>query len=425
MSMFYDVTQYGVTAGTKENQGPRINQLITEVSQKGGGTVAFPPGEYVTGAVCLKSNVTLYLSEGAVILASSDPQDYPSVTRQEIPGWNRNTCAGIIYALESENIAVRGRGTINGRGWNWWHKTEVRPRTIEVIGCRRVLIEDVEIINSPAWTVHPVCCHMVTIQNITIKNPANSPNTDGINPESCRDVHISNCRIDVGDDCITLKSGTEHEPYIKKQPCENIVITNCTMANGHGGVVMGSEMSGGVRNVTISNCVFQNTDRGLRIKTRRMRGGVVENIQVNNVIMEKVVCPLVINCYYRCGTLPQQEGFCSSKEPQPVDAQTPVLQNLYFSNLLVQNAIGAAGYIEGLPEMPVSGIRINNFHVTMASGAEEMEPQEPAMTYEQRKMAGEGFFIRYGEDIQITSSSVRQEKGEAYVIENCTGVEIR
>ena len=125
-----------------------------------------------------------------------------------------------------------------------------------------------------------------------------SPNTDGINPESCRNIHISNCHISVGDDCIAIKSGREFDTYIKEWASENITITNCTMAGGHGGIVIGSEMSGGVRNVTISNCIFQNTDRGFRVKTRRLRGGTVENIRVSNIIMEHVYCPLIINCYY-------------------------------------------------------------------------------------------------------------------------------
>src|SRR5207245_3333293 len=150
-------------------------------------------------------------------------------------------------------------------------------------------------LNSPAWTINPVRCENVTVHRVTIKNPADSPNTDGINPDSCRYVHISDCHIDVGDDCITIKSGIETEAEDKRGPCENITITNCTMAHGHGAVVLGSEMSGDVRNVVISNCVFSETECGIRIKTRRGRGGVIEDVRVSNIVMSDVLLPFSVN----------------------------------------------------------------------------------------------------------------------------------
>lgn len=160
-------------------------------------------------------------------------------------------------------------------------------------------MSDFMVHNSPNWTIHPVRCENVTIDNLTIVNPFDSPNTDGIDPESCRNVRITGCHIDVGDDCIAVKAGTEDA--LEDVPCENIAITGCTMVHGHGGVVLGSEMSGGIRRVSITGCVFDGTDRGIRIKSRRGRGGAVEDVSVTGIVMNDVLCPLVINLMYFCG----------------------------------------------------------------------------------------------------------------------------
>jgi len=191
-----------------------------------------------------------------------------------------------------------------------------RPPFIQPVRCKKVKIEGVKIINSPFWTVNPEFCDNVTIKGITIDN-APSPNTDGVNPESCRNVHISDCHISVGDDCITIKSGRDAQARRLGVPCENITITNCTMLSGHGGVVIGSEMSGSVRKVTISNCVFDGTDRGIRIKSTRGRGGVVEDIRVSNVVMSNIKQEaVVLNLKY-------------SKMPaEPKSERTPIFRNV-------------------------------------------------------------------------------------------------
>lgn len=375
----WNVLDYGITGDGSTNWTHALNSLVEKMAAAGGGRLYFPPGEYVSGSITLCSNLTLELESGAVLLASGDPADYPWVNDGRIPGWHEPTHQGILFALGAQNIAVTGRGTIDGRGWNWWHKYgKERPRSLQMIDCQKLLIEGITIRNSPAWTVHPVCCDDVTIHGITIRNPYDSPNTDGINPESCRNLHISDCTVDVGDDCVTLKSGTQSQPFINARPCENITITNCTMVHGHGGVVIGSEMSGGVRNVVISNCVFCGTDRGIRIKTRRLRGGVVEDIRVNNLIMDGVFCPIVVNSYYHCGTPPEELAIASDPGPQPLRPDTPAFRNLYFSNLTVKGAQAAACHIVGLPECPVDGVLIENFTVDMAG---EGEAHHPAMDY--------------------------------------------
>lgn len=420
----YNVTDYQIKGDGETDNTQQINLLIASMEKGGGGTIYFPAGKYVSGTIELKSDTTLYLDAGATILGSSNQEEYPIIDCNIIKGWHRPTHSGFIKALNARNITVKGRGILDGRGYNWWHKVgDERPRCVELIGCENVLIEGIKIINSPMWTLHPVCCNNVTIHNITIKNPPDSPNTDGINPDGCSNVHISDCTIDVGDDCVTFKSGTQDDLYIKQHPCENITITNCTMIHGHGGVVIGSEMSGGVKNVVISNCIFHGTDRGIRIKTRRLRGGTVENIRVNNVIMDDVFSPIVISGFYKCGTTPEDYAFASSPAKQPVRDDTPVFRDFYFSNLTVQNAVACACYIEGLPEMPVDGIMIDNFTVKMKQG-ENVQPQNPAMTFESvkynKKMKGKGMFIANAQNVTVRNIMVYAPGEICMTLKNCS-----
>lgn len=236
-----------------------------------------------------------------------------------------------------------------------------------------------------------MCCNNVTINGIWIKNPSDSPNTDGINPESCSNMHISNSTIDVGDDCLTLKSGTEDDELQKQYPCENIVVTNCTMLNGHGGVVIGSEMSGGVRNVTISNCVFNGTDRGIRIKTRRKRGGYIEDVLVSNIVMNNVLVPFVINGYYQCGGTSPDDMSLFSLEKLPIEDNTPCITNLNISNVRAKNVTASAGYIYAIPEMPVTGLVLSNYSVEMIDTDGEIK-DKPIMAWHAPHTKGEGIF---------------------------------
>jgi polygalacturonase len=208
--------------------------------------------------------------------------------------------------------------------------------------CRNVRIEGITIRNSPFWTVNPEFCENVTIEGVTINNPK-SPNTDGINPESCKYVHISNCHITVGDDCITIKSGKDRAGRKMATPAENHTIVNCTMLSGHGGVVIGSEMSGGVKKIVISNCIFDGTDRGIRIKTARGRGGVVEDIRVDNIIMKNIRDQaIVLDMHY------------AKTKDEPVSERTPEFRNIHFSNITAHT--NEAGLINGLIEKPVDDV---------------------------------------------------------------------
>ena len=393
-STFLNVTDYGIIGDGVTNNTQKIKALIDEADKNGGGTIYFPPGKYLTGSIVLKSNMTLYLDSGAHILGSADPADYPMITKETLKGYNREGHTGLVAALNAENVTVTGRGTLDGQGQNWWPnpKNEHRPRAIQFINCTDVLIEKIKIINSAMWTVHPICCYNVTIDGITIKNPSNSPNTDGINPESCSNVHISNSTIDVGDDCLTLKSGTEDDELQKAHACENIVVTNCTMMSGHGGVVIGSEMSGGVKNVTISNCVFNGTDRGIRIKTRRKRGGFIEDVIISNIVMTDVIVPFVVNGYYQCGAgVDFNDMSLFSLDKRDVEDNTPVIKNINISNIRAKNVIASAGYIYAIPEMPVEGLTVTNYSVEMTDFDGEIK-DKPIMAPFVQKTRGEGFF---------------------------------
>ena len=411
MENYFDVTNYGILGDGKTNNTGRLNVLLKKAGEKG-GIVFVPPGQYVTGSIRLYSNTTLYLASGAVLLGSDWKEDFPVLDRDDLGTIHR---CGLIHAENAENITVCGGGKIDGRGWFWWDDPkQPRPNCIAPVLCNQVKIENITIVNSPNWTIHPLCCTDVVIHGISIKNPYDSPNTDGINPNGCSNVRISDCCIDVGDDCLTLKSGTEYTPLAKSRACEAITITNCTMLHGHGGVVIGSEMSGGVRNVTISNCVFKNTDRGIRIKTRRKRAGIVEDILVNNVIMDNVLVPFCVNAYYCCGKTEDKE-YLFSREKQPVDADTPQIRNIRISNVTARNVKLSAMYILGLPEQPVSGLRVSNMDISMHN--EEQLCWQPVFTEPPVNTCMEGIYAKNIRDCSFDNVTVQNQNGEAIIIE--------
>ena len=407
----FDITCFGAVKDGAALCTDAIAEAIRAAEGMGGGTVHIPAGCYFTGPICLKSHITLHVEAGAVVRFINDKELYPQImTRYE--GTEQRTFCPLIYGKGLTNIAITGRGTLDGQGAYWWEQRYdlpcPRPRFVGLDNCSDIIIEGVTLINSPAWTISPVLCRNININHVTIKNPWNSPNTDGINPDACRNVHISNCTIDVGDDCITIKSGTED--CVEKAPCENITITNCTMIHGHGGVVIGSEMSGDVRNVTITNCVMNDTDRGIRMKTRRGRGGVIENILISNVVMNNVLCPFVM-CLFYWGGAKGKSFYVWDKNPHPVDSFTPLIKGVHFSNIIARQVRSCAGFIYGLPEMPVRDISFSNVSVSMADGA---EPQLPAMMKGIEPMAGKGFFLRNTSEIFFQNTRITNVQGESF-----------
>jgi polygalacturonase len=368
-----------------------VNKLIEKLSGDGGGTLFFPGGTFLTGPIIMKSNITLYIDAGATIKFSDDFDDYLPMVQSKWEGVRVKNFKSQIYAYQCENIAIKGGGHLEGQGKKWWdfmrtaikqqppskwqeifqkENTDLlaknayiraknnflRPPMVTTYECKNVLIEGVSFSNPPFWTIMPAFTDNITINGITVENPSNSPNTDGIDPESCSNVHISNSHFSVGDDCIVIKSGRDEDGREAGKPTENVTITNCTMLKGHGGVVIGSEMSGSVRKVTISNCVFDGTDRGIRIKTMRGRGGVIEDILVSNVMMYNMVNEGVLI------TLRYQ-----STKPEPLSERTPAVKNIQINGVTIRGGDRPVA-IYGLEEMAISQISFSGIQSATRRG---------------------------------------------------------
>jgi polygalacturonase len=391
-TVWTNVAEKGADRTGTEKCTAVINSLIDSLASEGGGTIYFPAGKYLTGAIVMKSNITLWLDAGSVILFSDDFDDYLPMVPSRWEDVRVKNFRSQIYAYQCENIAIRGSGHLEGQGKKWWdHKfsldagrpvdgrwqeifrkenTELlkrnvylqdkhdflRPPMVTTYECKNVLIEGVSFSNPPFWTIMPCFSENITITGITIRNTGESPNTDGIDPSSCRNVHISNCHISVGDDCIVIKSGRDEDGREAGVPTENVTITNCTMLEGHGGVVIGSEMSGGVRRVTISNCVFEGTDRGIRLKTMRGRGGEIQDLRVSNITMNNMVREgIMINMRYQ------------PTEPEPVSERTPAINSIQISNINIRGARQAVA-IYGLEEREASGISFDDIRIFAEKG---------------------------------------------------------
>lgn len=410
----FNVREYGALGNGQTLDSPSIQAAIDNCASSGGGMVHLPAGQYLSGSLSLRDNISLYLDAGAVLLGSEDPNDYP-IIHSRWEGKHQDTYAPLITGQNLSNISITGRGVIDGRGAIWWQAKKdgtllhPRPRLISFSDCTNVLIESISAVNSPSWTINPVHCQNVNIRGVTIVNPADSPNTDGINPDSCRLVRISDCYVSVGDDCITIKSGTEHEAPDRYAPCRDITITNCTLERGHGGVVIGSEMSGGVKNVVISNCVFIGTDRGIRIKSRRGRGGVIEDIRISNLIMDGVLCPFTMNLYYHIGVRGNTD--ISDKNPRSVDDSTPRLRHIHFSHITARDVKHAAGFLYGLAEMPLEDISFSNISISISKEADSGYPE---MADDIPSMSQAGFFIRNVRHLRLDNVEVSGQVGEAF-----------
>jgi polygalacturonase len=421
----FNILDYGAVGDGQALNTSAIQSAIAACQEAGGGTVYVPAGNYVTGPLSMCSNVTLHLDAGATLLGSQNLADYPVVDGRW-QGADQKTYASLIAGSDLDNIAIVGRGTIDGRGNIWWrlHKEKKlaypRPRLISFSNCSNVLIEGITAINSPAWTINPIHCENVTVDKVTILNPDDSPNTDGINPDSCRYVRISDCYVSVGDDCVTIKSGTEENSRLHLAPCENITITNCTMAHGHGGVVIGSEMSGDVRNIVISNCVFTGTDRGIRFKSRRGRGGIVEDIRVTNIIMADVLCPFTMNLYYACGVWGDET--VADKQPHPATDGTPRFRRIHLSHITAREVKYAAAFLYGLPEMPIEDISLSNISISLSPNAEAGYPE---MADNMEPMQRAGFFVRNARKLRLHDVEVTNQLGPALMLADSTDVDIR
>jgi polygalacturonase len=417
---WFNVLDFGAVADGLTHCTTALQKAIDRCGEKGGGTVYFPAGRYLTGTLWMRSHVTLHIESGAVLLGHSEVAAFPIwVTRWE--GNRAISCHAPLIAGEGlVNIALTGHGTIDGRGKFWWDifnqdkGRDTRPHLVRFVDCRDVVIDGLHFVDSPRWTLNPVACDNVKITRVTIRNPADSPNTDGINPDSCSNVQISNCHIDVGDDCIAIKSGSEEDGRPNPRPCHNLTISNCTMLHGHGGVVIGSEMSAGVRNVAISNCVFCGTDRGIRLKSRRGRGNAVEDLRVDNIVMDEVHCPIVLNLFYYCGT--SERSILLDPNPQPVNAGTPQFRRLRFSNITARKVKYAAAFMIGLPEMFVEDIVLDGISIYM--DPDNREAGCPAMAAGVADMCRAGLVLKNARNVKLRRVDLYDQLGPAVTIDN-------
>ena len=348
------------------------------------GRVLIPKGIYKVTSLFLKSNLVLELAKDAVFSAITDKNRFPVLpglieSYDEMEEYNLGTWEGnpldmfsaVITGIGVSNITICGQGVLDGNAdfMNWWKDPKVknkayRPRMIFLNHCDKVTVQGITIRNSPSWNIHPYFSKNLKFIDLAILNPKDSPNTDGINPESCTNVEITGVYFSVGDDCIAIKSGKTYMGSKYKTASENITIRQCFMKDGHGSVTIGSEMSGGVRQVTVRDCMFFSTDRGFRLKTRRGRGwdGVIDEILLDHIIMDQVKTPIVINSFYYCDPDGHSE-YVSTKKAQPVDERTPSIHNIAFQNITCTNCHVAAAFMYGLPEKKINKIFMNHIQI--------------------------------------------------------------
>ena len=397
------------------------------------GRVYIPKGTYLTGPLFLRSNITIELEDGARLLGITDKELYPSLpgvtyTADEKDEYNLgswegnplNCYASIITGINVKNIKIVGLGVVDGGASkeNWWknpkgYKGVFRPRGLFLNKCENVEIQGVTFTNTPSWNLHPYFSSNLKFVDMKLINPKDSPNTDGCDPESCTNVDILGVYFSVGDDCIAIKSGKIYMGRKHKKPSENFNIRNCSMNFGHGSIVLGSEMSGGIKNITVSQCLFNQTDRGLRIKTRRGRGkdAIIDGITFENIKMTDVLTPLVINMFYFCDPDGHTE-YVYSKEKLPVDDRTPYLGKFVFKDITCDNVNVAAGTFYGLPEAPIKSITLDNISFKYA-----LNPVEgrPAMMDGLDPMKGKGLIFSNVGEVNInnvTFSGLKDEKFE-------------
>lgn len=399
--------------------------------------VLIPEGTYRITSLFLKDDVKIELAKGAVLSADTDRTHFPVFpgmigSWDETEEYNLGTWEGnplpmfsaIITGVNVKHVVIYGEGLIdgnaNGDRDNWWYDAKVkriafRPRMIFLNHCEDVVLQGIQVQNSPSWNIHPYFSNHLRFIDLTVLNPKDSPNTDGLDPESCRDVEIVGIYFSLGDDCIAVKSGKIYMGAKYKTPCEDVTIRQCCMRDGHGSITIGSEMAGGVKNLKVKDCLFLHTDRGLRIKTRRGRGkdAIIDGVLFENIRMDHVMTPFVINCFYFCDPDGHTE-YVRSREKLPVDGRTPEIRTMVFHNIEATNCHVAAVYMDGLPERKIQKVIMEHIHVTYAEDAKEgvpamMDGLEPC-----RKM---GLFARNIGQLVLSDVKIEGQDGEAFILE--------
>lgn len=422
-----NIKDFGAVSGGQVLNSEAFAAAIDAVTQKGGGKVVIPAGIWLTGPIILKSNLELYTDPGALVIFSTDKDLYP-IIETSFEGLDTWRCISPIYGKNLENIAFTGHGVWDGSGEAWrfvkrpkltdnqwkklvasggvvnergneWYPSEqfriahetanmnvptglttkeeyeairdfLRPVMVSIQNSKKVLFDGPTFQNSPAWCIHPLMVEDLTVRNITVRNPWFSQNGDGIDIESCKNVVLYNSRFDVGDDAICIKSGKDEDGRRRGVPAENIIIRNNIVYHGHGGVTVGSEMSGGVRNMHVSNCTFMGTDVGLRFKSTRGRGGVVENIFISDVRMTNIPTQAIsFDLYYGGKSVSEMlaDGGQDIAKEEPVTVETPQFKNILIRDITLKGAQQAV-FLQGLPEMNLENVEIRDMLLEADNG---------------------------------------------------------
>lgn len=412
----YVITSFGAVAGGETDCSAAFSKAIATCHADGGGRVVVSAGRFLSGPIHLKSNVELHLANGAEIVFSDRFEDYLPPVLVRVGGIELYNYSPHIYARDCKNIAVTGPGKLNGNAKAWWpwareetkrhfelgakgapvesrifgeRKYRIRPSFLSFVNCTNILLEDFEIGSSPNWTIHPIYCQNTTIRGVRIVT--DGPNNDGIDPDSCRDVLIENCTFDTGDDCVVLKSGYNQDGWRVGRPTENVIVRKCSSKRGHGGVVVGSEMSGDVRNVFVEDCHFEGTDRIIRIKSRADRGGVVEHIYARNLIAKNMQREAIIL------TMDYSADKSAHAESSP-----PVFRHMRFENIRCQGA-PVAIQMQGTDDSRIRDIVFRDVDIE----------------------SHQGVVAANVERVSFENLSIKSEEAPVYELTNATDVSIR
>ncbi|GFR38312.1 glycoside hydrolase [Insulibacter thermoxylanivorax] len=450
------IMDFGAVGDGFTDNTEAINKAIQHMAKQGGGRVIIPKGVWLTGPIVFQSRIELHTEAGALIMFSKNFDDYPLVL-SSFEGRQTVRCRSPLDAESAEHIAITGDGIFDGGGEVWrpvkkWKMTEnqwnrlvasggvvddsgttwypseaawkggalveelfakeihdpeaykpvrdfLRPNMLSFRFCKYILLDGPTFQNSAAWCLHPWASEHITVRNVRVRNPWYSQNGDGLDVESCKYVLIENSTFDVGDDAICLKSGKDEPGRKLGMPSEYIHVRNCTVYHGHGGIVVGSEMSGGVRNVRVTDCTFIGTDIGIRFKSCRGRGGVVENIVIEDIRMKEIDGDAIsFNLYY---DYREGSGEYGGDEKHPVSEETPIFRKIYIKDIVCRGAVKAV-LINGLPEMPIDQITMVNLKI----------------------LSEEGIVCRNACNVEFSNVTVQTSKGKAALFHQCANVNI-
>lgn len=443
-SFTLDVRAFGAAGDGQRDDTSSIQTAI--LCCPADGRVLIPRGMYKVSSLFLKDGVSVELAAGAQLQAVYDREGraylpgtiegaegygYKGTGLLPLGTWEGESAqmfTGIINGIQVKNACVYGEGCIDGQAnyENWWpdHKTiriAARPHLFFLTECENVALVGVTLRNSPSWNIHPVLSHGLEFRCLTLESPKVSPNTDGINPESCSDLVISGCLFSVGDDCIAIKSGKLQMQRVLRPPVRTMLVEHCCMHYGHGGVVLGSEAAGGVIGLHVKNCLFDHTDRGLRIKTRRGRGkdSIYDDILFEHISMVGVGTPFTVNSFYFCD-VDGKSDYVQERNPLPVDERTPHVRSLTFRDIEANESRLAASYIVGLPEMPIEQVAFYNVHVTYGS---HIDPEPPEMACYVEPIAKRGLIVNNAQHVILSNVVIEGQEGKEFDFDHVARVD--